>query len=85
MDNCKFKSISNIKFCSSLVELSFNGCELSQFENVSWTEEEEEEEDNDNSHSSSPNLKYLNLSQNDLTHFKCTVPINPSSIEFINE
>ena len=81
MDNCKFKSISNLKFCSSLVELSFNGCELSQFENVSWTEEEEEEEDNDNSHSSSPNLKYLNLSQNDLTHLNVQFP---STLQVLN-
>ncbi|KAL1572646.1 F-box domain-containing protein [Candida albicans] len=81
MDNCKFKSISNLKFCSSLVELSFNGCELSQFENVSWNEEEEEEEDNDNSHSSSPNLKYLNLSQNDLTHLNVQFP---STLQVLN-
>lgn len=85
MDNCKFKSISNIEFCSSLVELSFNGCELFRFENVSWSEEEreeeEEEEENDRSQLSSPGLKYLNLSQNELTHLNARFP---STLQVLN-
>lgn len=70
-DNCKISNVSGIEFPATLMELGISGCELKKFENVTWG----------SSSSSHPQLKYLNLSQNDLSIFENKLP---SSIEILN-
>ena len=67
-DNCRISSVSGIEFPPTLMELGISGCELKKFENVTWG-------------SSHPQLKYLNLSQNQLTVFENKLP---PSIEILN-
>ncbi|RCK62485.1 Protein artichoke [Candida viswanathii] len=67
-DNCKISSVSGVEFPATLMELGISGCELEKFENVTWG-------------SSHPQLKYLNLSQNNLKVFDNKLP---PSIEMLN-